>query len=48
MDAQSVIRLREEIVKFSNWLAKPACTSKYFVTEYETPSSEYVESAKRT
>jgi len=44
MDHQSVVRLREEIVKFTTWLGRN--TAKYFVKEYETPSSEYVEKTK--
>jgi hypothetical protein len=44
MDHQSVVRLREEIVKFTQWLGRNA--EKYFVKEYHTPSSEYIEKSK--
>jgi mortality factor 4-like protein 1 len=46
MDQQSVNRLREEITKFTNWLAKNY--SKYFVSEYETPGQDYIEKARST
>jgi mortality factor 4-like protein 1 len=44
MDQQSVARLREEIIIFTNWLAKH--TTRYWVPKYETPSQEYLEKAK--
>lgn len=44
MDQQSVARLREELIKFSNWLSKHG--TKFFVTEYETPDTEYIEKAR--
>ncbi|KAM0286115.1 hypothetical protein ACHAQH_001123 [Verticillium albo-atrum] len=44
MDQQSVSRLREEISKFTAWLGKN--TTKYFVSEYETPAQEYVDRAR--
>jgi len=44
MDHQSVNRLREELTKLTNWLGKH--TIDYFVSEYETPSQEYVEKAR--
>ncbi|KAK5997230.1 Chromatin modification-related protein eaf3 [Cladobotryum mycophilum] len=44
MDQQSVSRLREEIGKFTTWLGRH-CES-YFVSEYETPSQEYIEKAR--
>ncbi|CAI4217218.1 unnamed protein product [Parascedosporium putredinis] len=44
MDHQSVSRLRDELLKFTTWLGKNS--SKYFVSEYETPSQEYVEKTK--
>ncbi|KAI1635499.1 MRG-domain-containing protein [Biscogniauxia mediterranea] len=44
MDQQSVNRLREELSKFCTWLSKN--TSDYFVSTYETPTTEYVQSAK--
>ena len=44
MDQQSVNRLREELLKMTNWLAKNATT--YFVKEYETPSQSYIEKAR--
>lgn len=44
MDQQSVSRLREEIGKFTMWLGKNCET--YFVSEYETPSQEYIDKAR--
>ncbi|KAI0594280.1 MRG-domain-containing protein [Biscogniauxia sp. FL1348] len=44
MDQQSVNRLREELSKFCVWLSKN--TSEYFVSSYETATTEYVQSAK--
>jgi mortality factor 4-like protein 1 len=44
MDQQSVNRLREELLKMTNWLGKNATT--YFVSEYETPSQAYIEKAR--
>jgi mortality factor 4-like protein 1 len=44
MDQQSVSRLREEIGKFTVWLGRNC--EKYFVSEYETPSQEYVDKAR--
>jgi mortality factor 4-like protein 1 len=46
MDQQSVNRLREELLKFTNWLAKHG--TKNFVAEYETPGPEYIEKARGT
>lgn len=44
MDSQSVNRLREELVKFTNWLAKNY--ESYFLKEYMVPGPEYVEKAR--
>ncbi|PHH60520.1 hypothetical protein CDD81_1567 [Ophiocordyceps australis] len=44
MDQQSVSRLREEIGKFTVWLARNCET--YFASEYETPSQEYIDKAR--
>ncbi|KAK0740536.1 MRG-domain-containing protein [Schizothecium vesticola] len=44
MDQQSVNRLREELAKFTSWFSRHTAT--YFVSEYETPSQEYVDQAK--
>ncbi|KAF6844111.1 hypothetical protein CMUS01_01427 [Colletotrichum musicola] len=44
MDQQSVSRLREELSKFTVWLGKHA--KNYFVSEYETPSQEYIDKAR--
>ncbi|KAI5467049.1 MRG-domain-containing protein [Mariannaea sp. PMI_226] len=44
MDQQSVGRLKEEIGKFTSWLSKNCET--YFVSEYETPSQDYVDKAR--
>jgi mortality factor 4-like protein 1 len=44
MDHQSVNRLREELSKMTNWLGRNA--TNYFVSEYETPSPDYIEKAR--
>ena len=44
MDQQSVNRLREELLKFTNWFSRHV--AKYFVSQYETPGTEYVEQAR--
>ncbi|KAJ2895542.1 uncharacterized protein MKZ38_006392 [Zalerion maritima] len=44
MDQQSVTRLKEELIKFTNWLAKNA--AKYFAPEYESPTAEYIDKAR--
>lgn len=44
MDQQSVSRLREEIGKFNMWLGRNSQT--YFVSEYESPSQEYIDKAR--
>ncbi|KKA29345.1 hypothetical protein TD95_001934 [Thielaviopsis punctulata] len=44
MDQQSVARLREELSKFSLWLARHA--QKYFAPDYESPSQSYVDRVK--
>lgn len=46
MDQQSVNRLRDELTKLTNWIAKNAIT--YFVSEYETPGQEYCEKARNS
>jgi mortality factor 4-like protein 1 len=46
MDQQSVNRLREELLKLTNWLGKKDNMSKYFVTEYETPKQSYIDKAR--
>ncbi|KAK3684225.1 MRG-domain-containing protein [Podospora appendiculata] len=44
MDQQSVNRLREELTKFTTWFGRHV--TNYFVSEYETPSQEYVDKAR--
>lgn len=44
MDQQSVSRLREEVGKFTVWLGRNC--ENYFVSEYETPSQEYIDKAR--
>ncbi|ODA82079.1 hypothetical protein RJ55_00584 [Drechmeria coniospora] len=44
MDQQSVSRLREEIGKFTVWLSRNC--EVYFVSQYETPSQEYIDKAR--
>lgn len=44
MDAQSVSRLREELSKMTQWLAKRI--DRYLSTEYEHAGQEYLENSK--
>ena len=44
MDSQSVSRLREELSKMTQWLAKRI--SKYLETEYEHAGQEYLDNSK--
>lgn len=44
MDAQSVSRLREELSKMTQWLAKRI--NLYLNNEYEHAGQEYLESSK--
>ncbi len=44
MDQQSVNRLREELMKFTNWFSRHV--TKYFVSQYETPGAEYIDQAR--
>ncbi|RDA84016.1 hypothetical protein CP532_2927 [Ophiocordyceps camponoti-leonardi (nom. inval.)] len=44
MDQQSVSRLREEMGKFNVWLSRNCET--YLLSEYETPSQEYIDKAR--
>jgi mortality factor 4-like protein 1 len=44
MDNQAINRLREELAKITMWLGRNS--AKYFNTEYEAPSQEYVDKAR--
>jgi mortality factor 4-like protein 1 len=44
MDSQSVSRLREELSKMTQWLAKRIET--YLSTDYEHAGQDYLENAK--
>jgi len=44
MDHQAVSRLREELAKLTQWLAKHAST--YFIAEYEAAGPEYADRAR--
>ncbi|KAI9753268.1 MAG: hypothetical protein M4579_005241 [Chaenotheca gracillima] len=44
MDQQSIQRLREELTKMTTWLSRNV--GKYFATEYENASQDYIERAK--
>ncbi|KAK3946438.1 chromatin modification-related protein eaf3 [Diplogelasinospora grovesii] len=44
MDQQSVNRLRQELMTFSAWFSKHV--TRYFVSEYEKPSTEYIDKAR--
>ena len=44
MDAQAVSRLREEMSKMTQWLAKRI--DRYLSTDYEHAGQEYLENAK--
>lgn len=44
LDQQSCNKLRDELIIFGSWLAKN--TAKYFVSEYTSPTQEYVDRAR--
>lgn len=44
MDQQSVNRLREELAKLTQWLGRNS--ARFFTSEYETASAEYIEKAR--
>lgn len=44
MDMQSVIRLREELAKLTQWLGRD--TKKFFVSDYEAASPDYIEKSR--
>ena len=44
MDQQSVNRMREELTKLTQWLARHS--DKYFTAEYEAASQDYIEKAR--
>ncbi|KAK4098246.1 MRG-domain-containing protein [Parathielavia hyrcaniae] len=44
MDQQSVNRLRDELTRFTAWFSRNV--AKYFVSQYETPGTEYNEQAR--
>ena len=44
MDHQAVNRLREELAKITQWLGKNV--TRYFTTEYEAATQEYIEKAR--
>jgi hypothetical protein len=44
MDQQSVVRLREELTKLTQWISRNADT--YFRGDYENASQEYIEKVK--
>lgn len=48
MDAQSVSRLREELVNMLAWLSKEPQVSTFFSSVYESPGQEYIEKVKNT
>lgn len=44
MDQQSINRLREELAKLTQWLGKNS--ARFFTTEYEPASQDYLEKAR--
>ena len=44
MDQQAVNRLREELAKLTQWLGKNS--TRFFTTEYEAASQDYIEKAR--
>ena len=44
MDAQSIKKLKDEVVAMSDWLSKNS--ARYFTQPYESASAEYLEVAK--
>jgi mortality factor 4-like protein 1 len=46
MDAQSVGRLREELIQMLTWLAKDPQTNTFFSSVYESPGQAYIDKVK--
>ncbi|KAI9717070.1 MAG: Esa1p-associated factor [Candelaria pacifica] len=44
MDQQSVNKLRDELVKLTQWLGKNS--GRFFTSEYENASQDYIEKAR--
>lgn len=44
MDAQSVSKLRQEVMEMASWLGKNS--SRFFTAHYESASSEYIEKVR--
>ena len=47
LDDQGIARLREELTRITQWLAKPEVLPTIFVNEYENVSQEYENNAKK-
>lgn len=48
MDTQAVNRLREELGFMTNWLQKEPQVSKFFKSDYVSPSQAYIDKVKST
>ncbi|KAF2748997.1 MRG-domain-containing protein [Sporormia fimetaria CBS 119925] len=46
MDAQSVGRLREELTSMLTWMSKEQNVSRFFKSDYESPTQEYIDKVK--
>lgn len=46
LDEQGVSRLREELARITQWLARPDVLPTVFINEYENVSQEYENRAK--
>ena len=44
MDEQSVRKLRDEMIKLTNWLGKNS--TRFFTAEYENVSQDYIEKVR--
>lgn len=47
LDEQGVSRLREELARMTQWLARPDVLPTVFINEYENVSQEYENKAKK-
>lgn len=46
MDVQAVNRLREELNAMTHWIQKEPNVTRYFPSNYESPSQSYIDRMK--
>lgn len=46
MDAQSINRLKEELITMLNWLSKEPQVNTFFASTYESPGQAYIDKVR--